>query len=83
MLGERADALVRECDGAEPLNRTAVGLRARRPRIAARLARAAAAREPDSYIAWGVLAIVAPPREAAIAAQRARALNPLSADAGP
>lgn len=78
VLERRADALERECDGAEPLEQIATGLRAARPRVAARLARAAAAREPDSYVAWGVLAVAAPPPEAARAARRARALNPLS-----
>lgn len=82
-LQRRTDELAHGCRGAEPLTRIAVGLRDERPRIAARLARTAAAREPDSYVAWGVLAVVAPPREAAIAAERARALNPLSADASP
>jgi hypothetical protein len=83
LLEQRADVVVRECRDAEPLNRIAVGLRAERPRVAARLARAATARAPDSYVAWGVLAVAAPPREAAAAARRARALNPLSVGAGP
>ena len=78
LLRQRADSLLSDCDGAEPLEQIAVGLRATRPRVAARLARAAAAREPDSYVAWGVLATAAPPQEAARAARRARALNPLS-----
>ncbi len=78
VLERRADASVAACDGAEPLEQIAAGLRETRPRVAARLARAAAAREPDSYVAWGVLAVAAPPREAARAARRARALNPLS-----
>jgi hypothetical protein len=82
-LREQADAVVRACRGAEPLSRVAVGLRIERPYVAARLARVAARREPDSYVAWGVLAIAAPAREAAVAARHARALNPLSADAGP
>ena len=77
------DDVLSECDGAEPLNRIAVGLRVERPRAATRLAREAARREPDSYVAWGVLAVAAPPGEAAIAARRARELNPLSADASP
>ncbi len=77
------DEVVRECDGAEPLNRIAVGLRIDRPRAATELAREAARREPDSYVAWGVLAVSAPPAEAAVAARRARALNPLSAGASP
>jgi hypothetical protein len=83
-LDRRADALVRECEGAEPLVQIAAGLRETRPRVAARLARAGAAREPDSYVAWGVLAVAAPRPEAERAARRARALNPLSsAGAGP
>jgi hypothetical protein len=82
-LRQRTRELARDCDGAEPLNRIAVGLRAERPRAAADLARTAAAREPDSYVAWGVLAATAPPREAAAATRRARALNPLSAGASP
>ena len=82
-LAGRIDSVLRECDGAEPLNRIAVGLRIERPRAAARLARAAARREPASYVAWGVLAVAAPPGEAAVAARRARALNPLSAAASP
>ena len=82
-LQRRADALVGTCQGAEPLNQIAAGLRADRPRVAARLARVAATREPDSYVAWGVLAVAAPPREAAAAARRARALNPLSGGASP
>ena len=82
-LSERIDELARECRGAEPLNRIAVGLRIERPRAAARLARVAARREPDSYVAWGVLAVAAPPAEAAAAKRRAAALNPLSVGAGP
>ena len=78
LLERRADTLVGECRGAEPLVQIAAGLRETRPRVATRLARTAAAREPDSYVAWGVLAIAAPPREAAAAARRASALNPLS-----
>jgi len=78
-LRSSADVLARECGGAEPLNRAALGLRIERPSIAARLARTAAAREPESYVAWGILAVAAPPSEAAAAARRARALNPLSA----
>jgi hypothetical protein len=81
-LAGSIDSLLRECDGAEPLTQIAVGLRIERPRAAARLAREAARREPDSYVAWGVLAVAAPPGEAARAAGRARALNPLST-AGP
>ncbi len=77
-LERRADALTSECDGAEPLVQIAAGLRETRPRVAARLARAAAVREPDSYVAWGVLAVAATQPEAARAAERARALNPLS-----
>lgn len=83
LLDRRADTLVRECRGAEPLEQIAVGLRTTRPAVAARLARVAAAREPDSYVAWGVLAVAASPREAAAAARRARALNPLSVVASP
>ena len=83
LLERRASALVDECRGAEPLEQIATGLSETHPRAATGLARAATAREPDSYVAWGVLAIAAPPREAAVAARRARALNPLSADASP
>jgi hypothetical protein len=83
VLAGRLDALIRECDGAEPLTQIAVGLRIERPRAAARLAREAARREPDSYVAWGVLAVAAPPAEATVAQRRARALNPLSAAASP
>jgi hypothetical protein len=82
-LAVRVESMLRECEGSEPLNRIALGLRIERPRVAARLAREAARREPDSYVAWGVLAVAAPPREAAAAQRRARALNPLSAAAGP
>lgn len=82
-LRGRIDAVARECRGAEPLNRIAVGLRVERPREAARLARVAARREPDSYVAWGVLAVAAPPAEAAAAGRRAAELNPLSVAAGP
>jgi hypothetical protein len=82
-LRGRIDEVVRECRGAEPLNRIAVGLRIERPPEAARLARVAARREPDSYVAWGVLAVAAPPAEAAAAKRRAATLNPLSADASP
>ena len=82
-LRERIDEVVRECRGAEPLNRTAVGLRIERPHAAARLARVAAQREPDSYVAWGVLAVTAPPAEAAAAKRRAGELNPLSVGASP
>ncbi len=82
-LRGRIDQVVRECRGAEPLNRIAVGLRIERPREAARLARVGARREPDSYVAWGVLAVAAPPAEAAAAKRRATALNPLSVGAGP
>jgi hypothetical protein len=77
------DEVVRECRGAEPLNRIAVGLRIERPYAAARLARVAARREPDSYVAWGVLAVAAPPAEAAVAKRRAGELNPLSVGASP
>lgn len=77
------DEVVRECRGAEPLNRIAVGLRIERPYAAAHLARVAAQREPDSYVAWGVLAVAAPPAEAAAAKRRAGKLNPLSVGAGP
>jgi hypothetical protein len=77
------EGVVRECDGAEPLNRIAVGLRVERPHAAARLARIAAQREPDSYVAWGVLAVAAPPAEAAAAKRRAEELNPLSVGASP
>jgi hypothetical protein len=82
-LRGRIDELVRECRGAEPLNRIAVGLRIERPGAAARLARVAAQREPDSYVAWGVLAVAAPPAEAAAAERRAGELNPLSVGANP
>lgn len=82
-LRVRIDEVIRECHGAEPLNRTAVGLRVERPREAARLARSAARREPDSYVAWGVLAVAAPPAEAAAAKRRATELNPLSVVASP
>jgi hypothetical protein len=78
-LQDAADGLVRECDDAEPLTRIALGLRIEQPSVAARLARAAATREPDSYVAWGILAVAVPPSEAAAAMRRARALNPLSA----
>jgi hypothetical protein len=82
-LRRHTDAVVRECRGADPLNRIAVGLRIQRPRVAARLARIAAEREPDSYVAWGVLAVAAPPAEAAAAERRAGELNPLSVVANP
>lgn len=82
-LRGRTDEMVRECGGAEPLNQIAVGLRIERPRAAARLARIAAQREPESYVAWGVLAVAAPPAEAATAKQRAGELNPLSVGANP
>jgi len=82
-LRGHVDEVVRECRGAEPLNRIAVGLRIERPRAATRLARVAAQREPDSYVAWGVLAVAAPPAEAAAAKRRAGALNPLSVGASP
>lgn len=82
-LLRRADDAIAECSDPEPLNRLAVGLRIERPHVAARLARAAARRAPDSYVAWGVLAVAAPPRQAAVAARRARELNPLSASANP
>jgi hypothetical protein len=82
-LQDAADDLVRQCDDAEPLNRIALGLRVERPRVAARLARTAAARDPDSYVAWGVLAVAAPPAEAAVARRRAGELNPLSVGASP
>jgi len=83
LLDARIDSVIADCKGSEPLTGIAVGLRVERPRAAARLARAAAEREPDSYVAWGVLAVAAPPAEAAVAARRARALNPLSVAAGP
>ncbi len=82
-LQAAADDLVRACDDAEPLNRIALGLRVERPRVAARLARTAAARDPDSYVAWGILAVAAPPAEAAAAKRQAGALNPLSVVASP
>lgn len=82
-LRGHVDDVVRECRDAEPLNQIAVGLRIERPHIAARLARVAAQREPDSYVAWGVLAVAAPPAEAAVAKRRAGALNPLSVGANP
>jgi hypothetical protein len=82
-LRGHTDEVVHECRGAEPLNRIAVGLRIERPRAAARLARVAAQREPDSYVAWGVLAVAAPPAEAAAAKRRAGELNPLSVGASP
>jgi len=82
-LRGRIDEVVRECRDAEPLNRTAVGLRVERPREAARLARIATRREPDSYVAWGVLAVAAPAAEAASARRRAAALNPLSVVSSP
>jgi hypothetical protein len=82
LLQDRVGMVLGDCSGSQPLTDLAVGLRIERPLAAARLARAAAAREPDSYVAWGVLAIAGPPREAAAAARRARELNPLSASAG-
>ncbi|HEU0018907.1 MAG TPA: hypothetical protein VFQ14_01320 [Thermoleophilaceae bacterium] len=82
-LRGHVDEVVRECRGAEPLNRIAVGLRIERPGVAARLARIASRREPDSYVAWGVLAVAAAPAEAAAARRRAGELNPLSVGASP
>lgn len=82
-LGSAADRLIADCSGSEPLARMAVGLRVERPRIAARLARAATEREPDGYAAWAVLAVSASGPEAATAAERAGALNPLSVGASP
>ncbi len=79
VLRRGVEEMVRECSVSEPLTEIAVGLRARAPRSAARLARVAARREPDSYTAWAVLALTAPPDEAATAARRAAELNPLSA----
>jgi hypothetical protein len=83
LLDRRLDAVIADCAGAEPLARIAVGLHVDRPRPAARLARVAAQREPDSYAAWGVLAATGRPAEARAAAERARALNPLSVAASP
>lgn len=83
LLAEPVGELIAGCAGSGPLTRIAAGLRERRPRAAARLARVAAAREPESYTAWAILAASAPSAEAAAAARRARTLNPLSADAGP
>ncbi len=82
LLHDRVGTVLSDCSGSQPLTNVAVGLRIERPRAAARLARAATERESDSYVAWGVLAIAGPPREAANAARRARELNPLSASAG-
>lgn len=84
VLEPRVETMIAKCSGSDSLTRIAVGLRDRRPRTAARLAREAAAREPESYAAWAVLSTTAPPAEARAAARRARELNPLSAsDAGP
>lgn len=74
---------VEACPGSETLTRVAGGLRVERPRVAATLAREAVAREPGSYVAWGTLAVVAPPAEAEAAARRAASLNPLSVAGGP
>jgi hypothetical protein len=77
-LQGHVDALIDGCSTAKPLTDIAVGLRSR-PFAAAQLARAATRREPESYVAWGVLAESAGPREARAAARRAAALNPRSA----
>jgi len=82
-LRARAVGVIESCAGAEPLTRVAVGLRVERPAVATLLAREAAAREPDSYVAWGVLAVSVPAGERERAAERARALNPLSVAGGP
>lgn len=83
-LQRHVSEMIAECSGGEALTDIAVGLRLDRPRAAVRLAHAATDREPESYSAWAVLAIAAPPAEARSAARRARALNPLSASgAGP
>jgi hypothetical protein len=82
LLQSRVDTMVRDCSTGEPLSDIAVGVRSEHSRAAARLARAAVGREPESYVPWAVLATTGRPREAADAARRARALNPLSASAG-
>jgi hypothetical protein len=76
-------ALLRECDGALPLATGSVALlRAGRPADAARLADAAARRQPDDYVSWlavaGVRAATGDAAGADRARERARALNPLA-----
>jgi len=79
-----AGALLRECHGALPLARGSVALlRAGRGAEAARLADAAARRQPDDYVSWLAVAAVRAARGdeagAAAARRRARALNPRAA----
>ena len=84
VLDRAAGRLIADCHGSEPLTRISVGLlEVGRARPAARLARVAADREPDSYLAWAVLARTASPPEATEAAARAEALNPRASAAGP
>jgi predicted Zn-dependent protease len=75
-------ALLDDCEGALPLATGSVALlRAGRPADAARLADAAARRQPDDYVSWlavaGVRAAQGDEAGAARARERARQLNPL------
>jgi hypothetical protein len=85
VLKPAVERLVSRCDGSEPLIGVSLGLlQLDRRHLARRLARVAADREPDSYVAWAVLQHTAPGQQARTAALHVRELNPLaSRDAGP
>ena len=76
------DALLADCHGALPLAQASVDLvEAGRLEDAARLADAAARRQPEDYVSWlavaGVRAARGDDAGAARARERARELNPL------
>jgi hypothetical protein len=85
VLAPDIERIASDCAGSEPLMGVSLGLLALGRRdLAGTLARTAADREPDSYLAWAVLQHTAPRGARSDAAARARALNPLaSRAAGP
>jgi hypothetical protein len=82
ILRPAVDRVIADCAGSEPLMGLSLGLlQLGRRELAGTLARAAADREPASYLAWGVLSHTERGKAARAATAHAQALNPLAARA--